>query len=49
MSAPGVEQPELENAIAGVEELDETVPLAEHVDRFERVHQLLEQRLGDAQ
>lgn len=49
MSAPGAEQPELDVAIAQLDELDETVPLAEHADRFERVHELLEQRLGDAQ
>ncbi|WP_420111893.1 hypothetical protein [Pseudactinotalea sp.] len=48
MSQEQVHTDDVDAALAAVEELDDSMPLAAHADAFERAHELLQRRLEDA-
>lgn len=48
MSQEPVTTDEVDAALAAVEQLDESTPLAAHADAFEHVHEVLQGRLEDA-
>ena len=48
MSQEPVPTEEVDAALAAVEQLEESTPLAAHADAFEHAHELLQRRLEDA-